>query len=79
MLATRYEELRAEMETLEDEKTVRLEKAERIADFLRDVEEGEELEIEFSEARWNAIVEKVTVGKDGRMTFQFVNGKEVEV
>ena len=78
-MAARYEELRADLEILESDRAARLEKAERIAGFLRDVEEGEELEIEFSGARWNSIVEEVIVGKDGRMTFRFVNGKEVVV
>ena len=41
--------------------------------------ELEQLEVAFTPQRWNAIVEKVVVGKNGAMTVHFVNGREVTV
>lgn len=40
---------------------------------------GELEHVAFSPQQWNAIVEKVVVGTDGRMKFFFVNGGEVTV
>ena len=75
-LAVEYERLLRKKEAVEREKKTRNEKRAALEAFYRELEQ---LEVAFTPQRWNAIVEKVTVGKDGGMTFRFVNGKEVEV
>ena len=75
-LAGEYEGLQRKREAVEKEKRARAEKREALETFYRELEE---LEVEFSPQRWNAIVEKVVVGTDGRMKFFFVNGREVTV
>jgi hypothetical protein len=72
-LTGEYEGLQRKREAVEKEKRARAEKREALETFYR------ELEVEFSPQRWNAIVEKVVVGTDGRMKFFFVNGSEVTV
>ncbi len=39
----------------------------------------DDLDMEFSPRRWNAIVDHVTVYSDGRLVFRFQNGSDVEV
>lgn len=47
--------------------------------FLFELSELDELDMEFSPQRWNAIVDHVTVHHDGRIIFSFQNGSEVTV
>ena len=75
-LAGEYEALQRKREAVEKEKRARAEKREAMEKFYGELEQ---LEVAFSPQRWNAIVEKVVVGTDGRMTFHFVNGGEVTV
>jgi regulator of replication initiation timing len=75
-LVGEYETLQRKREAVEKEKRARAEKREALETFYGELEE---LEVEFSPQRWNAIVEKVVVGTDGRMKFFFVNGGEVVV
>ena len=75
-LAGEYETLQRKREAVEKEKNAWAEKREALETFYGELEE---LEVAFSPQRWNAIVEKVVVGKDGGMTFRFVNGGEVTV
>ena len=37
------------------------------------------MNVSFSAVRWNAMVERVDVLSDGRMSFRFVCGREVTV
>ncbi len=75
-LAEEYETLQRKREALEKEKRARAEKREALETFYGELEE---LEVAFTPQRWNAIVEKVVVGKNGAMNFLFVNGREVTV
>ena len=75
-LTGEYETLQRKREAVEKEKRARAEKREALESFYGELEE---LEVEFTPQRWNAIVEKVVVGTDGAMTFHFVNGGEVTV
>ena len=75
-LAGEYETLQRKREAVEKEKRARAEKREALETFYGELEE---LEVAFTPQRWNAIVEKVVVGTDGRMKFFFVNGREVTV
>ena len=47
--------------------------------FLFELTEMDELDMEFSPQRWNAIVDHVTVHSDGRLVFCFQNGSEAAV
>jgi len=75
-LVGEYEALQRKREAVEKEKRARAEKREALETFYGELEQ---LEVAFSPQRWNAIVEKVVVGTDGRMKFFFVNGGEVVV
>ena len=75
-LAGEYETLQRKREAVEKEKRTRAKKREALETFYSELEQ---LEVAFSPQRWNAIVEKVVVGTDGRMKFFFVNGREVTV
>ena len=75
-LTGEYEALQRKREAVEKEKRARAEKREALETFYGELEE---LEVEFTPQRWNAIVEKIVVGTDGGMMFRFVNGGEVTV
>jgi len=50
----------------------------RILDgFIRDIEKRPDLLTEFDGALWLAVVDQVTVCRDGGMTFRFKNGSEI--
>lgn len=42
-----------------------------------EIHEQEEMIKAFDEKLWITTIEKVTVGKDGSLTFQFKNGMEI--
>ena len=46
---------------------------------LFELTEMDDLDMEFSSRRWNAIVDHVTVHSDGRLVFCFQNGSEAAV
>ena len=50
-----------------------------LSGFLFELSELDELNLEFSPCRWNAIVDHVTVHHDGRLVFSFQTGGEVMV
>ena len=54
-------------------------KADALDSFLFELSELDELNMEFSPQRWNAIVDHVTVHSDGRLVFCFQNGSEAAV
>ena len=47
--------------------------------FLFELTEMDDLDMEFSPCRWNAIVDHMTVHSDGRLVFRFQNGSDVTV
>ena len=54
-------------------------KADELSGFLFELGELELLDTEWSDRRFHAIVERITVHNDGRLVFTFTNGSEETV
>lgn len=72
-LAERYEKVKAQLEQLRATKTAREAQADAIGAFMFEVQELDVL-TEFDEKLWLAVIDKVTVHTNGRMTFRFRSG-----
>lgn len=73
----RYEKAEARLEQLRTTKAAREAQAEAIGAFMFEVQELDAL-TEFDEKLWLTIIDTVTVHTDGRMTFKFQGGTEIE-
>ena len=71
--------MQAKQTALQKERAERERKGDTPDAFLFELSELDELDMEFSPQRWNAIVDHVTVHHDGRIVFSFQNGCEVIV
>ena len=78
-LTARYEALQAQHDALQQEKKQREIQADAISGCLFALQELDLLRVQFSEALWNATVERVTVYADERLVFRFKNGAEITV
>ncbi len=78
-LISRFESLQAKQSALQKERAERERKADALDTFLFELTELDELDIEFSPQRWNAIVDHVTAYRDGQLVFSFHNGCDVTV
>ena len=78
-LIARFETLQTKQAALQKERAERERKADSLSKFLFELTELDELDVEFSPQRWNAIVDHVTVHGDGRLVFSFQNGCDVTV
>ena len=78
-LVDRYEKLQAEYDSLQQQKERRQIQAEAIGKCLDALEELDLLDITFTDALWNTVVDHVTVYADGRLVFHFKNGLDAEV
>jgi len=76
-LVERYEKLQAEYDALQQQKERRQIQAEAIGSCLDALKELDLLEITFTDALWNTVVDHVTVYADGRLMFHFKNGSEI--
>ena len=78
-----YEKQRIEGETrlkdLQSQKATRLSRKELLDGLVNALEESEILIDKFDERLWRLMVEKATVGTDGKLTFTLRNGMEIEV
>ena len=73
----RYEQARARIETLEQEKLERIAKSKTIGRFICSICGTSELLIEFDETLWTAIVKSITVTRYSGMVFRFKNDVEI--
>ena len=73
----RYEKAKAQLEQLRTTKAEREAQAEAIGVFMFEVQELDTIN-EFDEKLWLTIIDTVTVHTDGRMTFRFQGGTEIE-
>ena len=73
----RYEKAKAQLEQLRTTKAEREAQAEAIGAFMFEVQELDAL-TEFDEKVWLTIIDMITVHADGRMTFKFQGGTEIE-
>lgn len=73
----RYEKAKAQLEQLRATKAAREAQAESIGAFMFEMQELDTL-TEFDEKLWLTTIDTVTVHADGRMTFKFQGGTEIE-
>jgi len=77
-LVQRYNTATASLESLKKTKTDRGVKADTIGEFIFRAQELDAL-TEFDEKLWLTTIETVTVHADGRLTFKFQGGTEIDV
>ena len=73
----RYEKAKTQVEELRSIKTGRQAQADAIGAFMFEVQELDTLS-EFDEKLWLTVIDTVTVHADGRMTFKFQGGTEID-
>ena len=73
----RYEKAKAKLERLRITKAEREAQAEAIGAFMFEVQELDALS-EFDEKLWLSVIDTVTVHADGRLTFKFQGGTEID-
>ena len=73
----RYEKAKSRIEELRNIKTERQAQADAIGAFMFEVQELDTLS-EFDEKLWLTVIDTVTVYADGRMTFKFQGGTEID-
>ena len=78
-LVERYEKLQTEYDALLHQKERQQIQAEVISNCLDALEELDLLDITFTDALWNTVVDHVTVYADSHLMFHFKNGAEMEV
>ena len=78
-LVDRYEKLQADYDALQQQKERRQIQAEAIENCVEALEELDLLEITFTDALWNTVVDHVTVYADSHLMFHFKNGLDAEV
>ena len=72
----RYDELNDLIERLEKEKSDRITRSQVIKRFIKRISKESIISC-FDRDLWAAVIENVTVGVDGKLTFRFKNGAEV--
>ena len=72
-----YEKAKARVEELRSVKTARQAQADAIGAFMFEVQELDTL-TKFDEKLWLIVIDTVTVHADGRMTFKFQGGTEID-
>ena len=78
-LVDRYEGLQLRYDSLQAQKQRRQLQAAAMDDCLTALEEVDLLQIQFSDALWNTVVDHVTVYADGRLVFHFKNRSEITI
>ena len=73
----RFEKTTAQLEQLRATKTAREAQAEAIGAFMFEVQEMDAL-TDFDDKLWLTVIDTVTVHADGRMTFRFQGGTEID-
>lgn len=73
----RYEKAKSRVEELRTMKAAREAQAEAIGAFMFEVQELDTL-TEFDEKLWLTVIDTVTVHADGRLTFKFQGGTEID-
>lgn len=76
-LVQQYNMMTANLESLRKAKVDRESKADAIGEFIFRIQELDAL-TEFDEKLWLTTIDKVSVHHDGRMTFKFQGGTEVD-
>ena len=78
-LVDRYENLQLQYDSLQAQRQRRQLQAAAMDNCLTELEEVDLLQIQFSDALWNTVVDHVTVYTDGHLGFYFKNGADISV
>lgn len=78
-LVDRYEGLQKQLNAVNVERTGRMTKSHAIDEYVRELSSAEAFSMSFNGKRWNAMVDRVNVYKDGRLVFRFAGGQEITV
>lgn len=78
-LKARYEAATQRLKQIEDQRTERKQRRQKMLEFIRILEQVKGLLTNFDEGLWNATVEAVVVQADGSMVFRWKNGAETQV
>ena len=74
----RYDAAKEKIEVREQERTLRLARADAFDAFIRTVKELDTVPSEFDDKLWQKTIDTITVSKDGVLVFRFQNGMEIE-
>ena len=77
-LKARYEAATQRLKQIEDQRTERKQRRQKMLEFIRMLENSDGLLTEFDEGLWNATVETVTVQLDGGMFISWKNGMKTK-
>ena len=77
-LVERYEKAKERYDELRELRDERLSKRRTVGRFLASLSKQEQPLSEFDNCLWLTIVDHVTVRRDGRLAFTFVDGTEIE-
>lgn len=72
-------EVESNLQSLQHKKAERLSRKELLLGMISELEKTDMMLHEFDEKLWRLMVEKATVGTDGKLTFTLRNGMEIEV
>ena len=78
-LTKRYEAAAAELERLQNLRTLRSQKDKSMALYIRTLKKQPEVLQEWNDTIWNVMVEKAIVHRNGEITFVFYNSTEISV
>ncbi|CDF58639.1 recombinase family protein [Thermobrachium celere] len=74
----RHESFKEELERIEEKRLEQTAKKEKILEFIKELESREGLVTEFDEELWIGVVDRVVVKREGKISFVFKDGMEVE-
>ncbi|MCX7903057.1 MAG: recombinase family protein [Caloramator sp.] len=77
-LVVRYENIKREIERIEEKRLQQSAKKESILEFIKELKQREDLITEFDEEVWIGTIDKVVVNREGKISFVFKDGMEVE-
>jgi DNA invertase Pin-like site-specific DNA recombinase len=78
-LKVRYEAATQRLKQIEDQRTERKNRRQKMLEFIQMLEHTDGLLTDFDEGLWNATVETVTVQIDGGLGFRWRNGMETKI
>lgn len=78
-LTKRYETAAAELECLQNLRSIRSQKDKAMALYIRTLKKQPTVLSEWNDTLWTVMIEKAIVHRNGEITFEFYNGTKVRV
>lgn len=78
-LTKRYEAAVTELERLKEIRTMRERQDKSMALFIRTLKRQPEVLDAWNDTIWTVMIEKAIIHRNGKITFVFVNGREIKV